>query len=411
MKAVIINSTDIGGTGLAGRTLCQALNTYTGFDTKVLCGGKESSDELVTQVLSGKILRLHNIFKRLLPSIHIEHFPHVSHKILKWVKDKKPDIINLHNIHGGYFPYPIISKLGRIAPIVVSMQDMWCLTGHCAYSYDCDKWQSGCFVCPHKDWYEPLGFRSAHFHWRRKKRIFENEKIVFVTCSKWIQNKAQKSLIMAGKTIHQIFNPIDTDTLKPISQDAARNVLNLPKGKNIIAYGAANISDPRKGFKELLRSMSASFVSNNNLFLLTMGQDRNGTLKHVPHSLPHLHVKDGSSDLVRSIVYNAADVFVFPTKADNVPNMLAESLSCGRPAITFDVGGCGEIIINNKTGYLAKYADYTDFQHGIELLLHNTQQRGMMEQQCRLFAVSNFSMESCAEKYATVFQELLQAIS
>ena len=49
------------------------------------------------------------------------------------------DILNFHVIHSGYFNYLAIPKLTKSKPAVFTLHDMWSFTGHCAYSYDCDK--------------------------------------------------------------------------------------------------------------------------------------------------------------------------------------------------------------------------------------------------------------------------------
>lgn len=410
MKAVIINSTDIlGGAGLAGYVICKALNIYTNFNTEILCGIKGGRDEYVTQILSGKSEYIYNILKRItISSISPEYFPPIYFSIINWVREKSPDVINLHNIHGNYFPYFMIRKLAKIAPIVVSMQDMWYITGHCTYAYDCKKWQTGCIHCNHKDWYEPILFSSsASSSWEKKQKLFQDEKITFVTCSAWMKNEAEKSLILRNQTVRHLYNPIETEIFKPIDRKVLKYTFNIPKDSNVLVFGAADIGDPRKGFKGFLLAITKSFVKRNNIFLLIMGEDRNGLLKHMPTYVPYRHIGPAGNSFLRACVYGAADLVIFPTLADNLSNIIIEALACGRSVVTFDTGGSGEVVKTNETGYLANYADYNDFQTGIELLLQAASLRKCMEQECRSFAVSNFSMEVCAKKYACLFGEVM----
>ena len=58
------------------------------------------------------------------------------------------DVIQLYNLHGGYFPFRQLSVLGAKAPLVWRLSDMWPLTGHCAYSGSCERWRTGCGACP-----------------------------------------------------------------------------------------------------------------------------------------------------------------------------------------------------------------------------------------------------------------------
>jgi glycosyltransferase involved in cell wall biosynthesis len=72
-----------------------------------------------------------------------------------------------------------------------------------------------------------------------------------------------------------------------------------------------------------------------------------------------------------SLVYNAADVFVAPSLADNLPTTILESLSCGTPVVGFNVGGIPDMISHKTNGYLAKYKDATDLADGIKFCLKN----------------------------------------
>ncbi|MCK1236517.1 glycosyltransferase [Streptococcus uberis] len=57
-------------------------------------------------------------------------------------------------------------------------------------------------------------------------------------------------------------------------------------------------------------------------------------------------------------LYTQADILINPTLQDNFPTVNIESLACGTPVITFDTGGSGESIINEKTGLIIKKGSY-----------------------------------------------------
>ena len=53
-------------------------------------------------------------------------------------------------------------------------------------------------------------------------------------------------------------------------------------------------------------------------------------------------------------LYNAADVFLLPSRNENLPNMAIESIACGTPVVAYNIGGVNEIITHEHSGYLAK---------------------------------------------------------
>ena len=55
-----------------------------------------------------------------------------------------------------------------------------------------------------------------------------------------------------------------------------------------------------------------------------------------------IHKTDNQTQLAE--IYSAADVFINPTREDNYPTVHMESVACGTPVISFDVGGCRESI-------------------------------------------------------------------
>src|SRR3990172_6801419 len=61
---------------------------------------------------------------------------------------RTPDALHLHNLHGGYFDLRALPALTARVPAVLSLHDAWLLSGHCAHSFDCGRWETGCGECP-----------------------------------------------------------------------------------------------------------------------------------------------------------------------------------------------------------------------------------------------------------------------
>ena len=87
------------------------------------------------------------------------------------------------------------------------------------------------------------------------------------------------------------------------------------------------------------------------------------------------HLRQGLWDIyemnTQHLVYNASDIFIVPSLADNQPTTVMESLCCGTPGCWFDVGGIPDMIKHKENGYLAKYRDAEDIANGIKFCLEN----------------------------------------
>jgi glycosyltransferase involved in cell wall biosynthesis len=313
------------------------------------------------------------------------------------------DVLNLHNIHGGYFAYPRLTHLARRHRIVISMQDMWYMTGHCTYAGDCDGWRRRCTPCPHLDLYPRLAHDTAGFHWRRKLDIYRRANATFVSASRWMKELAESSPLFDGLEVHHIPNPIDVDRIRPLPRAAAREMLAIPDDRRVLCFGAADVGARRKGLADLVHHLDAEFVHDQRLLLLLMGRDPSGFLQTLPPHVERCVLGAVDSPAMRAIVYAAADLFVVPAVDDNLPNMLLEALAAGLPAVAFDVGGCSEVVLPDRTGALASPANYQEFKASIAGLLADNPGRERLAAQARRLAEETFAPSVCAERYRRVF--------
>jgi glycosyltransferase involved in cell wall biosynthesis len=283
------------------------------------------------------------------------------------------------------------------------MQDMWYMTGHCTYASDCDGWHRRCAPCPHLDWYPRLAHDTAGFHWRRKLDIYRRANATFVSCSRWMKTLAESSPLFDGLEVHHVPNPIDVDRIRPLPRAPAREMLAIPDDRRVLCFGAANVGDRRKGLPALVRHLDAEFVHDQRLLLLLMGRDPSGFLQTLPPHLERCVLGAVDSPAMRAIVYAAADLFVFPVVDDNLPNMLLEALAAGLPTVAFDVGGCSEVVVPDRTGALASPGDYRAFKGSLASLLADDAGRRRLASQARQLAEETFAPPLCAERYRRVF--------
>ncbi|MFP4163708.1 MAG: glycosyltransferase [Chitinispirillaceae bacterium] len=83
-------------------------------------------------------------------------------------------------------------------------------------------------------------------------------------------------------------------------------------------------------------------------------------------------------------LYAAADIFLFPSVTDTFGMSVLEAQSCGVPAVVSDAGGPKEIVINGRTGHIAKRHDLEDWVRKTESLIHQirTAPEIYMEMRC-----------------------------
>jgi len=279
------------------------------------------------------------------------------------------DVIYVHWILNGFLSIQSLDKLARLKkPIILVMHDMWTITGGCHHSFDCDKYTIQCQNC---QFFEPNKIKDLSYKGFNKKQHFfsKYQNFYFVSPSKWLYDCAQKSALLGSKPVFHIPNVIDTSLFKPFSRKVARQILNLDSKKDIIAFGAMAINSPYKGWEYLKTALNILYESGNReIQIVVFGSGPNSEISEsIPFETRFIGFVD--NEYAISVIYNAANVFVAPSLADNLPYTILESLSCGTAVTAFKVGGIPELIAHKNNGYLAEYKNSEDLAAGIAYCL------------------------------------------
>ena len=286
---------------------------------------------------------------------------------------KNADIIYVHWVLNGFLSLKNLKQLAKMnKPVIIFMHDMWSITGGCHYSFTCENYKTGCYNCQMFPESKKSGLPARNFQ-KKLKLYWQYSNFYFVTPSKWLYECARQSLVTKNKELFYIPNLLDNTIFKPCDTEIARKILNINTDETVLAFGAVSIQSPYKGWSYLEQSLQILKEQNNlkNVCVLIFGSGYNNQIAEaIPFKTRFMgYLCDEYST---SLVYNAADVFIAPSLADNQPTTVQESLSCGTPVVGFDVGGIPDMIKHMENGYLAKYKDAGDIAKGIVYCLqHN----------------------------------------
>ena len=103
--------------------------------------------------------------------------------------------------------------------------------------------------------------------------------------------------------------------------------------------------------------------------------------------------------------YQAADILVYPTKADNCPLVPMEAMSCGLPVVSTRVGGVPEVVSNGVTGYVTPPGDAAEFSRALEALLFSPSLLSAMGAAAVARVRDNFTMERMSNEYLRLYDE------
>jgi glycosyltransferase involved in cell wall biosynthesis len=395
-----------GGGGIAMFRLHQKLRDLD-VDSNILCKNKTTSSKFSSIYEVPKMItRIENLIKRVTIPFGLNDIHAISSfTLLKNIAVKSSDILHLHGVHGNFFSYLSLPALTKELPTVFTLHDMWAYTGHCAYSYNCERWKTGCGKCPYPENHPPIKRDSTHIEWILKKKIYEQSRLCIIALSKE-QVKQVRNSILRGFPIHHIPNGVDTNEYFPIEKGRCRHILNIPHKKNVILFAALNLKQHNKGSDLLIRAIN-SLPKNlrSNLFILTIGSS--GDELKLGSDIPILNLGFIQNDRLKAVAFSAADIFVSPTRAEAFGLVVLESMACATPVVAFGVGGILDLIKHRDTGYIAEPENHIDLARGIEELLTDADQINLMGEKSRKVSIEKFSIERQAKKHIELYRQLL----
>lgn len=267
-------------------------------------------------------------------------------KLVDFIRQYKPDVIHLHNLHGYYLNIEILFdylKREFNGKVVWTLHDCWAFTGHCVhFTYaKCNKWQTGCAQCPEKGRYprSVLCDRSKQNYEKKQSALTGLKNMTIVTPSKWLAEQVSLSFLR-DYSCSVINNGIDLELFSPQNvQRDEKLLLNITDGL-----------DDRKGYPDLVRLME---LLPKDYKLIMVGVQKRDFRK-ISSAITPVSRTNSVKELAQ--YYSRAAWFVNPTYEDNFPTVNIEALSCGTPVITYRSGGSPEII-DETCGYVTEPGD------------------------------------------------------
>jgi len=336
--------------------------------------------------------------------LQYQFFPFSSLAIRAGIRRLKPDVISLHNTHGGYFETSLLKSISRQAPVVWTLHDMWSFTGNAAHTFGDESWAEMKNAGHLTKIYPAIGLNTGSFLLRQKSRIYRQSDLAVVTPSQWLYRLARKSPVFSGKEIRHIHNGVDLTIFRPYDKAEVRATLNIPADGRVLMFSGETLKDNLwKGGEhliEVLKTIGARGKGPIHAIITGAREDQalTGLQDFTIHATGYI---DGEQAMARYLA--AADVFLYPTRADNLPNVLIEAIACGTPCVSFDIGGCKEIVQHGVNGVVIEPFKLGDMAEAVLALLYDDERRKAYSTEARRFAEKEFSVDQMARSYHDLF--------
>jgi len=392
----ISESDAAGGAARAAYKIHRGLNGL-GHSSRMLVGRKVTSDGEVRRLKRNQLWRAADrAAGELLDRASLQYVFYPSSFGVAWDPwFRGADVVQLHNLHGSYFGFTALPTITRRRPVVWLLHDQWALTGHVAYSLDCERWRTGCGSCPYLDEYPRLRRDTSAFLWRLKRRVYARSRLTLVVPSRWLLELVRASPLLVRFPVHHIPHGVDASIFSPGPREEARSRLGLPPGRQIVFFAAADLEERRKGL-HLLEAALRRLEARPLLVVAGSGELR---AKVETHSLGVV-----ADERVLADAYRAADVFAVPTLADVLGQTAQESIACGTPCVSFDRGGVTEVVRHLETGYQARFADVDELAKGLRTLLSDGELLERLSRRCREVAEREYSVDLQVRRYVDLYE-------
>ncbi len=222
-----------------------------------------------------------------------------------------------------------------------------------------------------------------------------------VTNSRGLTILAQSSA--KNQKFHEIFNGIDTTSFSP-----GRRSIHDRK-RDFVILCAARLTY-RKGFHDAIDGFTLLHEKYPHVRMIIAGGDGGVMRKlkgqaqalgvHHDIAFPGYYTKQMAPEM-----YKQADVFLMPSLNEGMSNNVLEALASGLPLLMTPTGGSAELVIDNRNGYIIKFADGEDIAHKLEKIIENPSLCESMGKESLKIA-QNLSWGNAARAYVDLYKSI-----
>lgn len=320
-------------------------------------------------------------------------------RLVEQIKQIRPDVINIHNLHGYFINFKVLFDYLSTTniPVVWTMHDCWPFTGRCFHFIGCNcyKWKVGCYNCKSETGYTVSRFwdRSNQLFFLKKQLFTSIHNMFLVPVSEWLGAFLKDSFLSKYPSL-VIHNGVDIKKFMPVVGNRLREKLGL--NNKFILLGVASPWSTRKGLDDFIvlrRQLSNDYA----IVLVGLSQKQ---IDSLPEGIIGIKKTEDQHELAE--YYSMADVFVNLSYLDTFPTVNLESLACGTPVLTYRTGGSPEAI-DEKTGVVVEQGDFIGLVTAISKMRDNP----MFPEDCRRRVERFFDKDKCFKKYIELFDKII----
>jgi glycosyltransferase involved in cell wall biosynthesis len=413
LRIALVHTADQGGGAEASTVSLKNALKALGHQCVLYVGTKQTDDRDIIELSRYRpfpgVLR---VAKVLEDHLGWQYLYHPWFRRLDRLFTEPVDVVHYHSLWSGRLGYADVGGLPDLTsryPSVMTLRDMWMLTGHCAYpAVGCERWKSGCGKCPDLSLAPAITHDGTRFNWERKRRAIQRSDLHVTAVSGWLAETAATCPIFAGKKIHTVHNGIDENAFHPMDRTQLRHELELPQDAFIVMVAGQSLegtSASNSGARSF--AVDAIRKSETSPYILAVGHSASSFLADTQCTGVSIPFQKDPKQLAK--FYAASDVVLVASLWETFGRIPAEAQMCGVPVVGFATGGIPEIVTDDVTGILASTGDVDHLASGLRRLAANLEERESMGQEAYRSSRGKFSNLAIAQQYVDLYHTVIRS--
>ena len=220
-----------------------------------------------------------------------------------------------------------------------------------------------------------------------------------------------------------LMNSVDTDLFQPLGSPANkktyREQFSIPINDKILLFTGSIIE--RKGIDLLIEAFLQIAPDHPNLYLWLVGpasrKDNASLDEEFVMKMKNQVSRAKLTEQVRfhgmisnrkelAEAYQAADIFVFPSRNEGLPNVVLEAMSCGLPVIVSDLPGLKNVIKSDYNGAVVPMGDAEALAEAILALTEDQEYSASLGRNARSYIESIHGFDAWQKEISAYYQKL-----
>ena len=250
-----------------------------------------------------------------------------------------PDVVHIHNWYN-LLNLKLIKEISTKYKTVITLHDSRIYTGGCHYSLSCEMYSQSCRNCPAVKYGQSFVTKEK----MDSLALFNLKSLHFIAPSQWILGQLQAGGVVDSQRTHRIPNVTPEGKL-------SRRIPAFSSENIVIAFIAADVYNPMKGFELFLRALEASDLNTSTTTFQIVGSLSERKFEY-PGLKTRLMFRGQVTEKDISTILSETDLLVVPSIIDNSPSVIKEGQRSGCLVLATEVGGINEMVENERNGIL-----------------------------------------------------------